>query len=134
MGCCQPILQEQQGVVDLSKPEDEFNDISLSSSPKNKVRAATTLHSRCEIETSFIIPSPSQADTIHRPTRSLGEFSKHLLKLNRVSSGSDPTLSDDLQLSQEIINYCVPASVQELDFSESEVSVSVVSVLELNDV
>lgn len=49
--------------------------------------------------------------------------------------GSDPTLpSADLQLSQEMSHYCLPASVKELDQSESEVSVSAVSILELSDV
>jgi len=48
--------------------------------------------------------------------------------------GSDPTMSDDMQMSQEVVNYCLPASVKELEFSDSEVSVSIVSVLELSDV
>jgi hypothetical protein len=49
--------------------------------------------------------------------------------------GSDPTIpSSDLHLSQEVLNYCLPAAVKELEQSESEVSVSAVSILELSDV
>jgi hypothetical protein len=40
---------------------------------------------------------------------------------------------DDMHVSEEGLPYCLPASVIELEFSESESSVSVVSVLEISD-
>jgi hypothetical protein len=132
MGCCQSVIDHEL-TIEAPPPEEEFKDLSLSSSPRNQRRATSTLQTILNLETSFALLSPPYATVMgHRPTRSLGEFSTHLVKVSRLSLGSDPTM-DDMHISEEGQHYCLPASVIELEFSESESSISVVSVLEISD-